>query len=1041
MKPTSRLSFVLVLLAGHLLAVPAVALDPTRSITQYAHTKWTTTDGAPANIQAIAQSPDGYLWLGTASGLYRFDGITFERIPPIEGDNSRSDQIAALLAAPSGDIWVGYYWGGIALFHDGKLRDFNYGRPESRFAAFAQDAEGGVWAASDRMGRMDLSRYAHGRWQSFGADSGVPRERFRGVLATPDGAVWLVTQGSLLVLRRGTENFERVGGGPSLLAQDGFYLTKVGLATDSQGRAWISDCRGIRLLRAEPEPSDATTVPPAAGPCPRGASIPRTIIFDRDGSIWGTTYADGVARLRYPGSSTGPESGEPFRVADGLSSKRTAGLLEDREGDIWIGTSGGLDRFRVANVVNETLIQAPSKGGYIAMRDARGAIAISDGRSFYQVLPGAAPVAIPETFPGLAVTFCKENDGRVRVGSSTGGFFELAGGVFKKYATPVEPQPASFVGCAIDKYGTQWFTVSRHGLYRFDGKNLVEVNPFPDNLHLWSNLMSLDEQGRLLLYFGGLRSLVRADGDRLETLLTGHDSEIGFITVIAPSAHYVLLGSNTGLSQIDGNRIRTLPSSQYPWLRDIGSITQTSHGETWLFGIEGIIRLSTAELEHAFDKPGSPLRYELFDSDAGLPSYYDTENDNAPNNLEGSDGRIWFMANDRVVWIDPAHLSRNPLAPPVSIQRLVANDRHYSLPLSGALPKGVSRLEIDYTALSLSFPQRVRFLYKLDGVDDGWVDPGLRRQAFYTNLHPGHYHFTVIAANNDGVWNRTGASLDFSIAPAYWQMLWFKLACSAALAAVLWWFYRLRLRQVNRAFELTLDARVAERTRIARELHDTLLQGFHGVILRFQAAARLLPTRPAEGRQMLETTLDQAEQALADGRVAVQGLRSSVVEATDLADAIKSFGEELAADPARDRFIPLSLRVEGTPRKLRAIVRDEIYRIAGEALRNAFRHSAATHIEVEIQYDERHFELRVRDDGKGIDSKFLSQEGHGKHFGLSGMRERSEMIGGTLAVWTSPNSGTELELKVPGLRAYRASPRRGSWLVERLSTVVGEREP
>jgi signal transduction histidine kinase len=691
--------------------------------------------------------------------------------------------------------------------------------------------------------------------------------------------------------------------------------------------------------------------------------------------------------------------------------------------------------------VDETVIQAPSKGGYIAVRDARGSIDISDGHSFYQILPGAEPVAIPETFPGLAVTFCKENDGRILVGSSTGGLFELEGGHFKKYTTPVEAQPSSFVAYAIDKYGTRWFSVSRHGLYRFDGKNLLEVNAFPGNPHLWSNLMSLDEQGRLLLYFGGLRSLLRADGDRLETLLTANDREIGFITVIAPGAHYVLLGSDSGLSQIDGNRIRTLPSSQYPWLRDIGSITQTRRGETWLFAIEGIIRVSTAELERAFDKPGRSLRYELFEGNAALPAFYDSENDNAPNNLEGGDGRIWFMGSDRVVWIDPAHLSRNPLPPPVSIQRLVANDRHYSLPLNGALPKGVSRLEIDYTALSLSFPRRVRFLYRLDGVDDGWVDPGPRRQAFYTNLHPGHYQFTVIAANKDGVWNRTGASLDFSIAPAYWQTLWFKLACAAALAAVLWLLYRLRLRQVNRAFELTLEARVAERTRIARELHDTLLQSFHGMLLRFQTAVRLLSTRPAEASRVLESTLDQAEQALADGRDAVQGLRSSVVEAPDLPDAIKTLGEELAADAARDRFIPLSLRVEGTPRKLRAVVRDEIYRIAGEALRNAFRHSGATRIEVELQYDERNFELRVRDDGKGIDSKFLSEEGRGKHFGLSGMRERAEMIGGKLVLWTSPDSGTELELKVPGTRAYRASPRRRSWLLKRLSTAGGEREP
>jgi signal transduction histidine kinase len=373
------------------------------------------------------------------------------------------------------------------------------------------------------------------------------------------------------------------------------------------------------------------------------------------------------------------------------------------------------------------------------------------------------------------------------------------------------------------------------------------------------------------------------------------------------------------------------------------------------------------------------------------------------------------------------------------VEQIVADRTTYDPTGRLHLPPLVRDLQIYYTALSLVMPEKVQFRYKLEGRDRDWWDAGNHHRAFYTDLPPGSYRFHVIASNNSGVWNDQGDTLAFSIAEAYWQTIWFKTLCVLAFLGLLWILYQLRLRQVARAFELGLEARVAERTRIARELHDTLLQSFQGLLLRFQTASHLLPTRPSEAKQVLESTMDQAEQALADGRNAVQGLRPSAVESYDLADAIKSVGEELAADRARERFLPLSLRVEGTPRKLQPIVRDEIYRIAGEALRNAYRHSGATRIEVELQYDERQFELRVRDDGKGIDLKFVSEEGHGKHFGLRGMRERAAMIGGKLMLWTSPDSGTEIELTVPGSLAYRASLRRRSWF-ERLSTVRGARE-
>jgi signal transduction histidine kinase len=377
---------------------------------------------------------------------------------------------------------------------------------------------------------------------------------------------------------------------------------------------------------------------------------------------------------------------------------------------------------------------------------------------------------------------------------------------------------------------------------------------------------------------------------------------------------------------------------------------------------------------------------------------------------------------DGVTAIDPLHLPINRVVPPVHIEQIIADGKIH-LPTAGLrLPAQLRDLTIYYTALSLVAPEKVRFRYKLEGQDRDWREVLNIRRAQYSNLAPGSYRFRVTAANNSGVWNQEGASLDFSIAPAYWQTLWFRAACVAPLLALLWALYQLRLRQIGHAFNTRLEERVAERTRIARDLHDTLLQSFQGLLLRFHTVSELLPKRPADAKEILESAIDQTAQAITEGRNAVQGLRASTVESNDLAVAIKTLGEELAAEASSDTSVGLHVEVEGTPRTLHPIVRDEIYRIAGEALRNAFRHAVAKQIEVELRYDERQLRLRVRDDGKGIDPTFLTAEGRAGHFGLHGMRERAKLMGGKLAVWTAPDSGTEIELSIPAAHAYAASP-------------------
>src|SRR6185503_390414 len=381
------------------------------------------------------------------------------------------------------------------------------------------------------------------------------------------------------------------------------------------------------------------------------------------------------------------------------------------------------------------------------------------------------------------------------------------------------------------------------------------------------------------------------------------------------------------------------------------------------------------------------------------------------------DGRVWFVNSGVVQMLDPSHLAQKALTAQTYIESVVVDRNEFSAGGNVQLAPHPRDLQINYTSPAFLISQRVKFRYRLDGYDHDWHDAGTRRQAFYTDLPPGNYSFSVIASNSDGVWSESPTTFHFSVTPALYQTTWFRVLLLILFLALLWVAYQLRVRQLATQFNRTFEARVSERTRIARELHDTLLQSFQGLLLRFQSVAKLLPERPDEARQRLDNAIEQAAEAITEGRDAVQGLRSSAFESNDLANAVAAIAEELTKGTAVGESPVIDLEVEGAPRGLNPVVRDEAYRIAGEALRNAFRHAEARRITVEIRYDKRYFRLRVRDDGKGIDEDTLQRQPSG-HFGLPGMRERSEMVGGRLEVWSKLNSGTQVELSIPGTIAY-----------------------
>jgi signal transduction histidine kinase len=451
----------------------------------------------------------------------------------------------------------------------------------------------------------------------------------------------------------------------------------------------------------------------------------------------------------------------------------------------------------------------------------------------------------------------------------------------------------------------------------------------------------------------------------------------------------------------------------------------------------GLVRVARSQWEAWITDPVRRVETTVWDGADGVlplgaPSSF------GPTFAKSTDGGLWYTTREDIQVIDPRQLAFNKLPPPVHIEQVTADHKLYWQNTLGArvsnlrLPALTRDLAIDYTALSLVAPEKVHFRYKLEGQDLDWREVVNDRQAQYSNLAPRHYRFRVIASNNSGVWNEQGDALEFSIAPAYYQTNWFRALCAVLVLALAWAIYQIRVRQLRHDFALTLEARVAERTSIARELHDTLLQSGHGLLLRLQIISQLLPDRPVEAKEQIETTIDRTARAITEGRDAVQGLRASTIQTNDLARAINTLGEELANDPGNHGSAAIRVTVEGESRDLHPILRDEVYRISTEALRNAFHHAAASQIEVEIRYDHEQFRLRVRDDGKGIDPAVLSREGSEEHYGLPGMRERAKLAGGNIAVWSEIGAGTEVELTIPAARAY-STARRGSWLAQRFA--------
>jgi len=999
-----------------LVASQAYALDPNKQITQYIHSAWRVRDGSSLAVgYDIAQTTDGFLWL-ISGDMATFDGVRFTSWdgPPNGGSITKGasfGQIVNAFGDHAGGLWVLGLHGIVHLKGRAVISQFEL-KGLRTLQNFSEDNDGSIWVVrgNNSISDLPLCHVNDRAVKCFGKANGIPMAPVNSLLADGKGGFWLGGQTALVHWHDGVSETYPIKGLKSNVGQTGV----AGLARGPDGSLWVGILvpgpgRGLgRLINGVFQPFVTRGFD--------GSKLAvHNIIFDRDGNLWVATGGNGIFRIH--GNVV-----DHYGRADGLAGDTVGALFADRDGMLWVATPGeGLDRFRDPPVASFSTLEGLGNAlpqGVLAGRDGTIWVANLGSLDHIKRNGSVSSIRARDGLPGNRVaSMLEDRAGNMWVGVDD-GLFLFKNGRFRRVPGANREPLGLVVGLTEDLDGNIWAECFSNPPKLVRIRDFQVAEEFPASRVPTGRTLAPDPHGGI--WIGTLKGdLALFRNGMVKQFSLDARGDVDIHQIIANADGSVLSGSADGLVGLRNGTVQRMTTKNGLPCDFVTSFIEDSKRDWWLYTDCGIVELPDSELRRWWTNPEAIVQIRVYDESDGARAGRPVFNSSAYS----SDGRVWFAQGNVVQMVDPSRLSQK--APPAItyIQSLTVDRKEFALTHNLKLPAHPRDLQIDYTSPSLLVPQKVKFRYRIEGYDRDWHDAGTRRQAFYTELPPGEYSFRVIACNSDGVWNDSPATLDFSIARAYYQTNWFRASVVAAFFAGLWGLYRLRLHQLAREFNAQIEGRVDERLRIARDLHDTLLQSFQGLIPVFQTARNLLPLRADRAAEVLDEGLHDAADAIAEGRNAIQNLRVKPSAERDLGSLLNAAGEELARPLEAEGSAPVfRVVVEGSRQPLAPLLQDEIYRVGREMLRNAFRHAHAGRIEVEIRYDRGMFRLRIRDDGKGIDARFLQEGARTGHFGLPGMQERAKSMGGHLKIWSEPGAGTEAELTVPARIAYAKSP-------------------
>ncbi len=983
----------------------AVALNPERQVSQYGHTAWRIQDGMfEGTPHAIAQTTDGYLWIGTETGLVRFDGGRFVPWTAPPGKSLPSMTIQSLVGARDGGLWIGTA-AGLAYWKDQKLT--NYPDTAGRINAIVESREGTVWIARSRIQNATgpLCQVRGMSVRCYGERDGIAFPWAETLSDDGAGGVWVGTTRGVChwtphsIKHYYSSNLRRAAGtsGVEALARldEDSMLVGIGQAGNGQG---------IRLL-TKGKWSDYS-VPPLKGSSVAVAAL----MIDRDRNIWIASADTGIYHIHR-------NRPDRFGQADGLSSDSVSSFFEDREGNVWTTSPRGIDRFRdlaVTSFSKREGLGVDVVSSVFASKD--GTVWLGNGGALTSLPPGGVGAIHSQLgLPGNNVTsLLEDHAGRLWIGVDA----ELTvqkGQALEKVRAGNRLPLGMVTGLTEDAQQNIWALVigKPQKLVRIrDGKVTAQIAiPYPA---FGGTLASDPKDGIWLGFTNG--SLARYRGEKFE-IISAEDDPGSIKHVFADPDGSVWAAAENGMVHWKEGKRRTLRRGNGLPCDSIFSAIRDNAGTLWLYSACGVMAISQLELERWWTGKSGSVAVKVFDSfDGAQPGATPF----SPPVSKSSDGRLWFTNDTALQAIDPAHLAGNNVPPPVRIEGVVADQKAYAPTPYLRLPASTKNLQIDYTALSLTMPQKVRFHYKLESRDRNWQEPGARRQAFYNDLAPGKYRFVVTACNNNGVWNETGASWSFSIEPAYYQTIWFRVVSIMLAGLAIFTGYRIRVARIDVQLNARFDERAAERNRLSSELHDTFLQSVEASKMVADYALVESPQNPDHMRKAMVTLSGWLTQATSDGRAALNTLRSSVTLQNNLAEAFQR-AAEIARAASSMEFV---LSVEGEIRAIHPIVRDEVVRIGSEAIRNASRRPKRDRLRVIIRY-ARDLTIRVSDTFAaeiGLDARFEKTA----RLEVAVLQERALRIGSKVKLIRESTSETEIELRVPGRIAFRDA---GEWML------------